>query len=207
MIHIRSGACAVVTGCGKVRRMKPTPPTRRWSFSPHLLMRALLVLVVVAPIARFMGAGDLAVFACSALAIVPLAGLMGEATETIASRMGAGIGGLLNATFGNAAELILALVALKHGHQEVVKASLTGSIIGNTLLVLGVAMIMGGVRREKQTFDRAAAAASSTLLLLAALAPEKVLEIMERDRGAGLWPPALDALVSALGRVDGEQVA
>jgi Ca2+:H+ antiporter len=133
-------------------------------------MRALLVLVVVAPAAKFAGAGDLVVFSLSALAIVPLAGLMGEATETLAAKLGAGAGGLLNATFGNAAELVLALVALQHGHQEVVKASLTGSILGNTLLVLGVAMVAGGVRRERQTFDRAAAAASSTLLLLAALA-------------------------------------
>ena len=133
-------------------------------------MRALLVLVIVAPAAKFAGLGDFAVFSFSALAIVPLAGLMGEATEALAARMGAGVGGLLNATFGNAAELVLALVALQHGHQEVVKASLTGSILGNTLLVLGVAMVAGGLRRERQTFDRSAAAASSTLLLLAALA-------------------------------------
>ena len=150
--------------------MTPSLPARPRRFSPRFLLRTLLVLVVVAPAAKFAGAGDLAVFACSALAIVPLAGLMGEATEAIAARLGAGAGGLLNATFGNAAELILALVALQHGHHEVVKASLTGSILGNTLLVLGMAMIAGGVRREHQTFDRSAAAASSTLLLLAALA-------------------------------------
>lgn len=150
--------------------MTNPPPTRAFSLSPQHVMRTLLVLVIVAPVLKWMGAGDLAVFSCSALAIVPLAGLMGEATEALAARMGAGVGGLLNATFGNAAELVLALVALQHGHQEVVKASLTGSILGNTLLVLGVAMVAGGIRREKQTFDRSAAAASSTLLLLAALA-------------------------------------
>src|SRR5204862_6010805 len=114
--------------------------------------------------------GGIATFVLAALAIVPLAGLMGEATETLAARLGAGVGGLLNATFGNAAELIIALVAMQRGLYDVVKASLTGSIIGNILLVLGVSMLAGGLRREKQKFDRSAAAASSTLLALAALA-------------------------------------
>jgi Ca2+:H+ antiporter len=94
---------------------------------------------------------------------------MGEATEQLAARLGAGVGGLLNATFGNAAELIIALAAMQRGLYEVVKASLTGSIIGNVLLVLGLACLAGGLGREKQTFDRAAAAASSTLLALAAI--------------------------------------
>ncbi len=172
--------------------MTTTHPTRAFAFSPLLLMRLLLVLVAVAPMAKAAGAGELAVFALSAFAIVPLAGLMGEATEGIASRLGAGVGGLLNATFGNAAELILALVALSHGHQEVVKASLTGSIIGNTLLVLGLAMVAGGVRRERQTFDRAAAAASSTLLLLASLAlvvPAAFHFVTEGARARGALDP------------------
>ena len=134
------------------------------------LLQLLLVFVALAPLAEALHWGALSVFACSALAIVPLAGLMGEATERLASRLGAGVGGLLNATFGNAAELIIALVALQRGLYDVVKASLTGSIIGNVLLVLGVSMLAGGLRREKQTFDRSAAAASSTLLALAALA-------------------------------------
>src|SRR5262249_391859 len=106
---------------------------------------------------------------CAALAIVPLAGLMGSATERIADRLGAGVGGLLNATFGNAAELIIALVALSRGYDGVVKASLTGSIIGNILLVLGLSLVVGGARRDKQTFDRTSAAAGSTLLALAAI--------------------------------------
>lgn len=138
--------------------------------TPQRLMQSLLVFVVLTPIAQALHWGGLAVFLCSAIAIVPLAGLMGEATEQIASRMGAGVGGLLNATFGNAAELIIALVALQNGLYDVVKASLTGSIIGNILLVLGVSMVAGGWNRERQKFDRAAAAASSTLLSLAALA-------------------------------------
>lgn len=139
-------------------------------FTPQRLLQSLLVFVVIAPLANTLHWGGLTVFLCSALAIVPLAGLMGEATEQIASRLGAGIGGLLNATFGNAAELIIALVALHDGLYDVVKASLTGSIIGNILLVLGVSMVAGGWNRERQKFDRSAAAASATLLSLAALA-------------------------------------
>ena len=149
-----------------VARAEVRPP---W-FTPQRAMQLLLVFVAIAPVVEHQHASGLVVFLCSALAIVPLAGLMGEATERIASRMGAGIGGLLNATFGNAAELIIALVAMQKGLYDVVKASLTGSIIGNILLVLGVSMVAGGWKRERQKFDRAAAAASSTLLSLGALA-------------------------------------
>jgi Ca2+:H+ antiporter len=138
--------------------------------TPQRLMQGLLVFVALAPLAEWLHWGALAVFGFSALAIIPLAGLMGDATERLASRLGAGVGGLLNATFGNAAELIIALVALQKGLYGVVKASLTGSIIGNILLVLGAAMLLGGVKRERQKFDRSAAAASATLLSLAALA-------------------------------------
>jgi len=93
----------------------------------------------------------------SALAIVPLAGLLGKATEHLTSHVGAGLGGLLNASLGNAAELIIAFVALKEGLYDVVKASLTGSIIGNILLVLGFSMVAGGLRHEHQRFNRTAA--------------------------------------------------
>lgn len=134
-----------------------------------LLMRALLLFLPLAVVAAALHWSGPAVFACAALAIVPLAGLMGEATESLAARLGAGVGGLLNATFGNAAELIIALVALQRGLYDVVKASITGSIVGNVLLVLGFAMLAGGARRERQTFDRSAAAAGSTLLALAAI--------------------------------------
>ncbi len=147
-----------------------TPARENTWITPQRAMRVLLVFVVLAPLAQALHWGALAVFACSALAIIPLAGLMGDATERLASRLGAGVGGLLNATFGNAAELIIALVALQNGLYDVVKASLTGSIIGNILLVLGVAMVAGGFSRERQKFDRVAAAASATLLALAALA-------------------------------------
>ena len=91
------------------------------------------------------------------LAIIPLAGLIGEATEALADKLGPGIGGLLNATFGNAAELIIALFALFKGLDEVVKASLTGSIIGNLLLVLGASLLAGGLRYPIQRFNQTAA--------------------------------------------------
>lgn len=109
------------------------------------------------------------VFAAAGLAILPLAGWMGRATEQLASRLGEGVGGLLNATFGNAAELIIALAALRAGLHEVVKASLAGSIIGNVLLVLGAAMLAGGVRHREQTFNAAAARSQATMLTLAAI--------------------------------------
>jgi Ca2+:H+ antiporter len=109
------------------------------------------------------------IFAASALAIVPLAGLMGEATESLAARLGPGPGGLLNASFGNAAELIIAFMALQRGLHDVVKASITGSIIGNILLVLGLAIVAGGMRRERLLFNATAASAGSTLLALSSI--------------------------------------
>jgi len=109
------------------------------------------------------------VFAAAGLAILPLAGWMGRATEQLASRLGEGVGGLLNATFGNAAELIISIAALRAGLHEVVKASLAGSIIGNVLLVLGAAMLAGGIRHPEQTFNAAAARSQATMLTLAAI--------------------------------------
>jgi Ca2+:H+ antiporter len=112
-------------------------------------------------------ASPVLVFSAAALGVIPTAALMGEATEHLAARSGPGIGGLLNVTFGNAPELIIAFFALLEGLQEVVKASIVGSIIGNILLVLGAAMVVGGWNREKQTFSRTAATAQSGMLLLA----------------------------------------
>ncbi|HEX2653450.1 MAG TPA: calcium/proton exchanger [Xanthobacteraceae bacterium] len=111
----------------------------------------------------------LLVFSASALAILPLAGWMGRATEQLADRLGEGVGGLLNATFGNAAELIIALVALHAGLHDVVKASIAGSIIGNVLLVLGAAMLAGGLGRSEQHFNAAGARSQATMLMLAAI--------------------------------------
>ena len=110
------------------------------------------------------------IFGASALGVIPTAALMGRATEELAARSGPGIGGFLNVTFGNAPELIIAFFALREGLQEVVKASLVGSILGNILLVMGAAMFVGGLKRERQHFDRTAANAQSQMLLLAAVA-------------------------------------
>jgi Ca2+:H+ antiporter len=111
-----------------------------------------------------------ATFLLAALGVLPLAHLMGQATEYLAARTGPAWGGLLNATFGNAAELIIAILALHRGLNDVVKASLTGSILGNLLLVAGLAMLAGGWGREKQVFNRAAAEANGGLLALAVAA-------------------------------------
>jgi Ca2+:H+ antiporter len=115
-------------------------------------------------------AGASLIFAASALGVIPTAALMGRATEELAARSGPGIGGLLNVTFGNAPELIIALFALHEGLQEVVKASLVGSVLGNILLVMGGSMLIGGLRRERQFFDRTAANAQSLMLMLATAA-------------------------------------
>jgi len=112
-------------------------------------------------------ATPLLVFSAAALGVIPCAAVMGEATEAIAAKSGPGIGGLLNVTFGNAPELIIAFFALIEGLQEVVKASIVGSIIGNVLLVMGAAFVVGGWSREKQTFSQTAASAQSGMLTLA----------------------------------------
>ncbi|MGJ7515030.1 calcium/proton exchanger [Pseudomonas baetica] len=112
----------------------------------------------------------LLVFLAAALAIVPLAGWLGRATEQLAERSGEGVGGLLNATFGNATELIIALSALRAGLYDVVKASIVGSIVGNMLLVLGAAMLAGGLRHHEQQYNISGARSQATLLTLAAIA-------------------------------------
>src|SRR5918992_1841506 len=137
-------------------------------------MRPVYYLGVFIPVAialELLHAGPVVVFGAAALAVIPCAAVMGEATEAIAARTGPGIGGLLNVTFGNAPELIIAFFALTKGLQEVVKASIVGSIIGNILLVMGAAMLVGGYNRDKQEFTRTAATAQSAMLLpaLAAL--------------------------------------
>src|ERR687886_1535674 len=130
----------------------------------------LLPLIPVAVLLEIVHAAPALIFFSSALGVIPTAALMGRATEELAERSGPGIGGLLNVTFGNAPELIIALFALGAGLHEVVKASIIGSIMGNTLLVLGAAMFFGGWGRDRQRFDRTAASAQSSMLLLAAAA-------------------------------------
>jgi Ca2+:H+ antiporter len=139
-------------------------------FAPANLLNWLMISIPVAIYLEVTHAGAIPIFVASCIAIVPLAGWMGKATEHLASRTGEGIGGLLNATFGNMAELIIALMALKAGHPEVVKASITGSIIGNVLLVFGLSALLGGLKYPVQTFNRTAAGAGSTLLALSAVA-------------------------------------
>ncbi len=132
----------------------------------------LLIFVPIAIAMRFIPAlnNPTWLFIVSCIAIIPLAGWMGKATEHLAEHLGQGVGGLLNATFGNAAELIIALFALSKGLQGVVKASITGSIIGNMLLVLGVSLIFGGAKFKTQKFERTGASALATALTLAAIA-------------------------------------
>src|SRR3954451_15677603 len=119
----------------------------------------LVPLIPVAVVLELTHAGAVPVFFASALGVIPTAALMGRATEELAARSAPGIGGLLNVTFGNAPELIIALFALSAGLQEVVKASLVGSILGNILLVMGASMLVGGLNRDRQRFDRTAASA------------------------------------------------
>ena len=129
----------------------------------------LLIFVPVTIALEVLRVDPLLVFVSAGLAIIPLAGLLGRATEHLTTHVGAGIGALLNASLGNAAELIIALVALREGLHDVVKASLTGSILGNILLVLGVSMFAGGMKHECQKFNQTAAGMGASLLLLAAV--------------------------------------
>jgi len=127
----------------------------------------LLIFVPVAVVLEITHADPVIIFAVSALAILPLAGQIGHATEDMAARSGPQIGGLLNATFGNVTEMIIAFFLILEGELEVVKASITGSIIGNVLVVLGLAFLVGGWTREEQTFNRASAGLHSASLVIA----------------------------------------
>lgn len=151
--------------------MSESTPDMRPSF---LLDRLLLVLLLAVPATLIMvwgfGYHGTPVFIAAAVSIIPLAGYMGRATERLSEHLGAGWGSFLNATFGNAAEVIIAIVALRAGLMDVVKASLTGSIIGNVLLVLGLSILVGGVRHPPiQRFNRTAASVGATMLLLASV--------------------------------------
>jgi len=130
----------------------------------------LLLFLPVALLLEFAHISDLAVFMTSALAIVPLAGFLGEATEVLAEKTGPRIGGLLNASLGNAAELIITLVAISAGQMELVRASITGSILGNLLLVTGLSMLAGGLKNGRQTFDRRNVDTDATMTILALIA-------------------------------------
>jgi Ca2+:H+ antiporter len=133
-----------------------------------LKLNWLLVFIPVALALDWWGASPIVVFAASAAGIVPLAGLMGDATEALAEYLGPTLGALLNATLGNAPEIIISLFALKRGLIGIVKSSLTGSIIGNLLLGLGVSMVAGGLKVKTQKFDSHVARINGALLVLAA---------------------------------------
>ena len=150
-----------------------------------MLKWLLIFIPITVALEFFVHPGDSWIFIAAALSIVPIAALMGQATENLASKAGPTIGGLLNATFGNATELIIAFFALQAGKTEVVKASITGSMIGNMLLVLGMAFFLGGLRFNKQTFSKETAGALSSLLLIVMIAfiVPALFDLTERGDG------------------------
>ena len=130
----------------------------------------LLLAIPTAIIASLIGASPIFTFIVACAALIPLAGLIGEATEALAAVTGPKIGGLLNATLGNAAELIITIVALRAGLVELVKASITGSILGNLLLVMGASLLLGGLKNGRQSFSRQSQGTNATMLVLATVA-------------------------------------
>jgi Ca2+:H+ antiporter len=130
-------------------------------------VKFLLIFFPVSIVLELLHFNGTAIFITSCLSIIPLAGIMGEATENLAAKLGPRVGGILNATFGNATELIIAVFALRAGQFDVVKASIAGSIIGNILLVLGASMFIGGIKHKVQSFSKKAVGNSSSLLLFA----------------------------------------
>ncbi|MBN1427515.1 MAG: calcium/proton exchanger [Anaerolineae bacterium] len=130
----------------------------------------LLIFAPVAFVGRLVGMSPVLVFVFAALGVIPLADLIGEATEELSTHTGPRLGGLLNATLGNAAELIITIFAIREGLLDLVLASITGSILGNLLLVLGLSILAGGLKNGVQTFDRRQAALNSTMVVLAVIA-------------------------------------
>jgi Ca2+:H+ antiporter len=133
------------------------------------IFRIMLIFAPIAVIVRLAGGDPVLIFVLAALGLIPLADLIGEATEELAHYTGPQLGGLLNATLGNAAELIITIFAIREGLLELVKASITGSILGNLLLVLGFSLLAGGLKNGIQKFDRRQAALNATLVVLAVL--------------------------------------
>ncbi|MFN0060949.1 MAG: calcium/proton exchanger [Myxococcaceae bacterium] len=146
-----------------------TSPAAGQSNVSKVFVGLLAVSFPAAVLAHFFLGGTAAFILCC-VALIPLARAMGEATEVVAHRLGSGLGGLMNASFGNAAELIIALAALRAGQVDVVKASLTGAVLGNLLLVLGAAILVGGLRRERQTFNATAVLSGSSMMFLSLVA-------------------------------------
>ncbi len=136
------------------------------SFARKNPIGILLVVLPFAILGEILHWSPIVVFSLSAIAIIPLAGFIGVATEVLAAYTNPRIGGLLNATLGNAAELIITITAIRAGYLELVKASITGSILGNLLLVLGMSFLLGGIKHGTQTFNRRQASNNSVMLVL-----------------------------------------
>lgn len=134
------------------------------------VMLLLALFIPAAIILEVTHSNPTLIFIVAAIGVIPLAGMIGQSTESLAEKVGQRLGGLLNATLGNAAELIIALVALRAGLVSLVLASIIGSILGNLLLVLGLALLVGGIKNGKQTFNRANAGIDATLLILSVIA-------------------------------------
>jgi Ca2+:H+ antiporter len=152
----------------KLEPRQPLPHLRRdrsdWG---PIWRRVLLLAVPAAIVANYTHQSPVLIFTLSCLGVLPLAGFMGDATEHLSARTGPTIGGLLNATFGNAAELIIALVALQAGLIDLVKASITGSILGNLLLIMGLSLVAGGATRSELKFNRTSVGMSAGMMAAA----------------------------------------
>jgi Ca2+:H+ antiporter len=152
----------------------PAPPRTLWSKFPlktsHRWLNLLLLFAPAAIVLDLLHVSPLLIFIASALAIAPLASVLGESTGALSSQSGPAIGGILSATMGNATEMIIAFFALRAGHINVVKASLSGRIIGNLLLVLGLSLVAGGLRNPVQRFSRTTSSMNSTTLMIAVAA-------------------------------------
>ncbi|MBI4544314.1 MAG: calcium/proton exchanger [Gemmatimonadetes bacterium] len=164
----------------------------RWLYGLFLLIPAAVVLEAAQAPAAW-------VFGAAALAIVPLSAVLGRATEELAWHTGPTVGGLLNATLGNAAELIITILAVRAGLLDLVKASLTGSILGNLLLILGLALLLGGVRHQTQSFNARAAGVAAAMLMLAVVGLVlPALFAMTHPRGGGGATLRLSIAVAAV---------
>ncbi|MGD1930642.1 MAG: calcium/proton exchanger [Leptolyngbyaceae cyanobacterium] len=167
----------------------------------NLIFYGLLIFVPISIAAEYLGWGELIVFITAGLAIIPLAGWMGQATEEIAVVLGPSWGGLLNATFGNATELIIALIALNEGLVNVVKSSIVGAIISNLLLVLGFSMLLGGIKYKEQNFQPVMArvnASAMNLAVVAILLPTAVGFAPDTSVAAGTLQHLSDAVAIVL---------
>ncbi|MDY6937223.1 MAG: calcium/proton exchanger [Cyanobacteriota bacterium] len=162
----------------------------------NLIFLILLLFVPISLAAHFLEWGSLTIFLMAGAAIVPLAAWMGTATEELAVVVGPTLGGLLNATFGNATELIVALIALRAGLLDVVKASLTGSIISNLLLVMGFAMLLGGIRYKEQEFSSTIARLNASAMNLAVIAI--LLPTAVAATSSGIEPGTMQKLSTAV---------